>query len=57
MKVYMFNNELTWFFIAVFAFLIFSTFFASKVDIEKEHTKQLEIQLQIAQVSTNNIER
>ena len=54
----MFNNEVTWLFIAIGAVFIMALYFVGKLDIEKEHTKQLELQLKLAQislVSTNNI--
>lgn len=54
----MFQNEVTWLFISMAVVLALAVICLSKIDIEKEHTKQLELQLKISQTfqaSTSNI--
>lgn len=56
----MFDNEVTWLFIGGAIVLSVLFWSAGKTHIEEEHTKQLELQLKIAQTSltsTNHIER
>jgi len=50
----MFNNEFIWLFICIAAWTIASNYFSSNLDIEKEKTKQIEIQLKILQINSVN---
>jgi len=52
-----FDNEITWIAIVVGVCICMGTYFASKTEIEKERTKQLQIQFQAHTNIVMNVEK
>jgi len=53
----MFDNELTWLCIAAGIVIATSIIMGSKVEIAKEETKRIELQLKVNSISTNKVDK